>query len=1310
MIDGIVCLMGNAVSVDSYPLSFFLEQLARTGIPVSVRDYRRIDRALSTQGEWTINRLERVLESLLVNERETRILFRQQFRNHFRHAGLDADALVDAAQWRQEIQQLLANPHAPLPLVVGEKETPSNSPLSGGGQESMQFSGSSPDKGRLGGVSFKHWLLGLVAMIVLSVLALAAWQYFQPDEPTIAATPPPSVDVNFAAKPQPQGELFDTIKVTTRKPQADERIMPDLWQPAAWLCGLLAAILGVVWWQRAYVPRVKLLPADPDLPAQYFDDALVGGKLPPWLEEADNDHFADQLRYIVTEQFTREVDVPASVEATAQSGSVPILKFEKQRELQQILILLEQGVVQQRWHGLAEEFANALQVRGVRLTLGRFNSSPARFVDQHGQLHHLEDWEAHQQHLLMLVFADTHKAIGLQTFAWGEWPTAKLLTLQEQRGWDHREQGLLQQGVALWQADAAGLAAALGGESAPARSLSGVEGNGQDSVEQWREQEGEECHDYLARVLGGALPWAQALALYPGAWSLAAAEVLRGRHFAEVPRLAVQRLLNLPGTWAAGGKAEFAPKVLAALRGGILPLPGVIETWTALLDAVEPGKKIPPCPPFAKGGIGERLRKMMGGMSGFPLCKRGIEGDFSLEWAVWRWKRIRLRWLLDPDQGAKELDQLVKSFPALRQTVGDEMVAIPLPATRKGRKHLVAVSDKLGLKQADAYLPVRWQRGGSLAALLLALAFVGVGIHNTGVPDGSVAGEIKDAPIPHLVEIRGGKFTMGCVESRDNVEGGCENDEKPAHEVTVPDFAISATEVTVAQFRAFVEGTGYETTAEKEGSCRILNDKGDDYIDGKGNSWRNPGFTQAEYHPVACVSWDDAKAYLQWLSGQARQTWRLPTEAEWEYAARAGTDTAYPWGNAIGENKANCDNQSCKDQFEFTSPVASFAPYGGVYDMQGNVWEWAEDCWEGDYKDAPTDGSARPGSDTCVSRVVRGGSWFYLPGGLRASDRTYSSPATRLNLVGFRAARTINPLPSTVDAAAVQVKGADAKGEVPPSPPFAKGGVEDVPEMVNIAGGKFTMGCVESRDNVEGGCDDDEKPAHEVTVKRFLLGKYEVTNQQYVAFLNAVKQRGTEKEPWFSSKDEDSSSHILAGKDGAFTVEQGFEQHPVINVSWFGAKAYLDWLSSTTGRTWRLPTEAEWEFAARAGTDTAYPWGNKASHELANYGKDECCGGLAVGRDKWVETAPVGSFPASQFGLHDMQGNVYEWAEDCWQDNYKGASVDGAARTGCDTSVSRVVRGGSWSGLPRYLRASNRSDYSPATRDDLVGFRAARTN
>jgi formylglycine-generating enzyme required for sulfatase activity len=166
-----------------------------------------------------------------------------------------------------------------------------------------------------------------------------------------------------------------------------------------------------------------------------------------------------------------------------------------------------------------------------------------------------------------------------------------------------------------------------------------------------------------------------------------------------------------------------------------------------------------------------------------------------------------------------------------------------------------------------------------------------------------------------------------------------------------------------------------------------------------------------------------------------------------------------------------------------------------------------------------------------------------------------------------------------------------------------------------------------------------------------------------------------------------------------------------VGVSWNDAQAYVKWLSQQTGKHYRLPTEAEWEYAARAGTDTAYPWGNKASHDFANYGKDQCCDGLASGKDKWVYTSPVGSFPANPFGLYDMNGNVFQWVEDCYADSYKDAPVDGTARpVVCDANASRVLRGGSWTNFPGILRSAYRNYYTPDYRLYDVGFRAARTN
>ena len=127
--------------------------------------------------------------------------------------------------------------------------------------------------------------------------------------------------------------------------------------------------------------------------------------------------------------------------------------------------------------------------------------------------------------------------------------------------------------------------------------------------------------------------------------------------------------------------------------------------------------------------------------------------------------------------------------------------------------------------------------------------------------------------------------------------------------------------------------------------------------------------------PVINVSWDEAKDYVEWLSSETGATYRLPSEAEWEYAARAGTANKYSWGNEIGANRANCQNDHCGDQWKRTAPVGSFPPNGfGLYDMHGNVWEWVEDCWNGSYAGAPADGDAWRSGD-CAKRVLRGGSW-----------------------------------------------------------------------------------------------------------------------------------------------------------------------------------------------------------------------------------------------------------------------------------------------------------------------------------------------
>ncbi len=189
-----------------------------------------------------------------------------------------------------------------------------------------------------------------------------------------------------------------------------------------------------------------------------------------------------------------------------------------------------------------------------------------------------------------------------------------------------------------------------------------------------------------------------------------------------------------------------------------------------------------------------------------------------------------------------------------------------------------------------------------------------------------------------------------------------------------------------------------------------------------GYSYLNPGYSQTDTHPVTCVNWNDVKSYVKWLSKTTGKTYRLLSEAEWEYVARGGTSTRY----SFGDNSSDlCDygngadkstdyswrNTSCNDGFGIqTSSVGSFKPNPlGLYDVHGNVWEWVEDCWHKNYKGAPNDGRAwltEDGGD-CSTRVLRGGSWVNGPRLLRSANRLRYDTSSRYNDVGFRVSRTL---------------------------------------------------------------------------------------------------------------------------------------------------------------------------------------------------------------------------------------------------------------------------------------------------------------
>jgi formylglycine-generating enzyme required for sulfatase activity len=254
------------------------------------------------------------------------------------------------------------------------------------------------------------------------------------------------------------------------------------------------------------------------------------------------------------------------------------------------------------------------------------------------------------------------------------------------------------------------------------------------------------------------------------------------------------------------------------------------------------------------------------------------------------------------------------------------------------------------------------------------------------------------------------------------------------------------------------------------------------------------------------------------------------------------------------------------------------------------------------------------------------------------------------------------------------------------------------PSMVWIAGGRFKMGAV------QGGGDSDEQPVHEVSVGRFAMGRFEVTNAEFVSFLNAVKRRGTTEEPWFETKAEDSYGHIT-GSVGNFRVERGYENHPVVNVSWYGATTYAQWIATQTGQKYRLPTEAEWEYAARAGTTTKYWWGNEIGSNKANCWNRYC-------GDSFEYTAPVGSFAPNAFGLYDTVGNVWEWTCSEYENRYNGkenkCKNKATIKKGGENKSLFVLRGGSWDVDAWWARSANRDGWQPTERDWFGGFRLAR--
>ena len=531
-----------------------------------------------------------------------------------------------------------------------------------------------------------------------------------------------------------------------------------------------------------------------------------------------------------------------------------------------------------------------------------------------------------------------------------------------------------------------------------------------------------------------------------------------------------------------------------------------------------------------------------------------------------------------------------------------------------------------------------------------------------------------------LVLIPAGEFLMGSPDSDKDA------DEKPQHRVRITKpFYLGKYLVTQEQWEAVM-----------------------------GN---NPSYFKGPKNPVEQVSWDDCQKFLDKLNkrqGNPAGKFVLPTEAQWEYACRAGSTTRY----YVGDDEARLGDYAWygKNSDGKTHPVGGKKPNPwGLYDMHGNVLEWCQD-WEdgGYYARSPTVDPM--GAITGSYRVIRGGCWHFAAEICRSAYRLGHLPGDRTIDVGFRVSR--------VPATAAEPK-ADTTKQITNSIGM---------KLTLIPAGEFKMGSGETaeataaffnkfygEERLKGDYFKDEHPQHRVRITRpFYLGTYHVTRGQFRQFIkdsgcktDAEKGERPGALGWNPNTKEFGLNEKYSWRNAGF---EQTDEHPVVNVSWNDAVAFCKWLGSKEGKTYRLPTEAEWEYACRAGTTTRYysgdgpetlvKVGNVADAAFKAKFPDEKH--TIKASDGYVFTSPVGSFKPNAFGLYDMHGNAWQWCAD-----WDGAEYDATSRAddpiGPDSGDDRVLRGGSWFGGPDRCRSARRGGLAPDYRSDDAGFRVART-
>ncbi|MGB2819964.1 MAG: SUMF1/EgtB/PvdO family nonheme iron enzyme [Phycisphaerae bacterium] len=567
-----------------------------------------------------------------------------------------------------------------------------------------------------------------------------------------------------------------------------------------------------------------------------------------------------------------------------------------------------------------------------------------------------------------------------------------------------------------------------------------------------------------------------------------------------------------------------------------------------------------------------------------------------------------------------------------------------------------------------------------------------------------------------MVLIPPGEFTMGRTEEQfDKTLTLFRNDEKlkknclgmatwsmlfmPAHRVRITrPFYMGACEVTVAQFRRFAEASGYKTEAERGLNHGRPIEAGRPVSTWQGpNAGRKARYEQKGDEPVLHLCWNDCVAFCEWLGKTEGEEYCLPTEAEWEYACRAGTTTRWHFGDL-----ADCDRVAHEyawmshgpgDRKDRPRAVGLGKPNGfGLYDMHGNVWEYVADWWHRlYYKESPINdptGPAAMSEKMDQRRIIRGGSYDWPRWGaesayrMRITQRSNQHPH-----MGFRVAMRIKRVEGVPPAVDPDEQRRQKRRDPGPSPVGPAAKARHPRELTINLGDGVTMGFVLIRPGSflmgsESG-PKDERPVHRVVISRpYYMAKIEVTQEQW----EAVIGKDPRLAEWSESKDD------LAGPKKAMN-----------GLSWNACQDFIRKLEKRVpGHSFALPTEAQWEYACRAGSTTEYSFGGDASvlgeHAWCSANKEWP---RVVGSSRSYRYYDAGTKKPNAWGLHDMHGGMWEWCADWYDEDYYLASPL-RDPTGPETGRFRVLRGGSWFRYGKYARSAYRRFFHPESDSDAV--------